>query len=309
MFERIRKECPNHLVVNSFGSFDCDSSAKAYKLFMKETTNEIAPIHRYLDEGATYGICQEPVDVFSADAIDTIKIIYPNKPAYLAETGGVQPRHSGPIRFYDMDKDGIIFHDAFYTPFFRGSAGSGQPWHWDVYIHKHGLWKHIKPFSQLVKGVNPIAENFKPTRLDTTKCRVWTIDGKKTILAFVRDSRNYWKSEFVDGKKLVVRVDADTANIDSRCFVLCDSSNNVIEYIRNRDVVANDNATYTFINKLQEGYKIKCSWESSLDSPIVGYVFFSSDGIEQKLQNTIDVFENGSLETSLVAIGTPSTGY
>ena len=55
----------------------------------------------------------------------------------------------------------------------------------------------------MVKGVNPIAENFKPTRLDTTKCRVWTIDGKKTILAFVRDSSNDWKSEFVDGKKPV----------------------------------------------------------------------------------------------------------
>ncbi|MBP3358666.1 MAG: cellulase family glycosylhydrolase [Opitutales bacterium] len=211
MFAKLRKECPNHLVVNSYGSFDGDSSARTYKFFSKETTNEIAPIHRYLDEGATYGICQAPVDVFSADAIDTIKIIYPNKPAYLAETGGVQPRHSGPIRFYDMDKDGIIFHDAFYTPFFRGSAGSGQPWHWDVYIHKHGLWKHIKPFSQLVKGVNPIAENFKPTRLDTKRCRVWTIDGKKTILAFVRDSSNDWKSEFLDGKK---PVDIVGENID-----------------------------------------------------------------------------------------------
>ena len=201
MFERIRRECPNHLVVNSYGSFDGDRSADAYKLFMKDTTNDIALIHRYIDEGAKYGVCQAPMDLLSADAIDTIKIIYPNKPAYLAETGGCQPRHSGAIRFYDMDKDGIIFHDAFYTPFFRGSAGAGQMWHWDLYIHKHGLWKHLKPFSQLIKGINPIAENFVPTRLDTKKCRVWTINGKKTILAFIRDSKNDWKSEFIKGEK------------------------------------------------------------------------------------------------------------
>ena len=203
MFERIRKECPNHLVVNSYGSFDGDPSANAYKLYMKDTTNDISPIHRYLDEGANYAICQAPVDVFAGDAIDTIKIIYPNKPAYLAETGGCQPRHSGPIRFYESDKDGIIFHDAFYTPFFRGAAGTGQMWHWDLYIHKNQLWKQIKPFAQLIKNVNPIEENFMPTRLDTKKARVWVLNGKKTILAFVRDNSNDWKSEFIDGKKPV----------------------------------------------------------------------------------------------------------
>ena len=203
MFEHIRKECPNHLVVNSYGSFCSDSSANSYKLYMKNTRNDISPIHRYLDEGAKYGICQAPVDVFAGDAIDTIKIISPNKPAYLAETGGVQPRHTGPIRFYDSDKDGIIFHDAFYTPFFRGSAGTGQMWHWDVYIYKHHLWKHIKPFAEFIRNVNPIEENFTPTRLDTMRTRVWAINGKKTILAFVRDNSNDWKSEFIDGKKPV----------------------------------------------------------------------------------------------------------
>ncbi len=201
MFRRISAECPKHLVVNGYGSFDSDGAARAYLMYSKGTANAIACVHRYLDEGAAYGVCRAPVDVLAADAVDTIKIIAPRRPAYLAETGGVQPRHSGAIRFYDSDADGAIFHDAFYTPFFRGAAGAGQVWHWDVYIYKHKLWRHIKPFSRLIGGLNPASENFAPARLDTPRCRVYALKGKTAILAFARDAANDWKSEFVRGEK------------------------------------------------------------------------------------------------------------
>lgn len=113
----------------------------------------------------------------------------------------MQPNHSGPWRHYASDKDGIIFHDAFYVPFFAGAAGSGQPWHWDVYIYNHKLWRHLKPFAALVKGVNPAVENFKPARCDTKNARVYALSGEKTLLAFARNVENDWKSEFEKGQK------------------------------------------------------------------------------------------------------------
>lgn len=201
MFARISGVCKKQLVVNSCGSFDGRGARAAYERFYKGTANEIAAIHRYLDEGAEYEICKGPLDIAAADAICEISKICGGRPALLAETGAVQPKHSGAWRFYGADKDGAIFHDAFYVPFFAGAAGSGQPWHWDVYIYKHKLWRHLKPFASLVEGVNPAGESFKPARCDTKNARVYALSGEKTLLAFARDVENDWKSEFEKGQK------------------------------------------------------------------------------------------------------------
>lgn len=201
MFERISGVCKKQLVVNSCGSFDGKGARADYGYFYKGTANQIAAIHRYLDEGAEYEICKGPLDVAAADAVGEIAKICRDRPALLAETGAVQPKHSGPWRFYGADKDGIIFHDAFYAPFFAGAAGSGQPWHWDVYIYGRGLWRHLKPFAALVDGVDPAKEGFKPARCDTENARVYALSGEKTLLAFARDAKNDWKSEFEKRQK------------------------------------------------------------------------------------------------------------
>lgn len=201
MFERMAKLCKKHMIVNSYGSFDGNYAKKSYEFFYDGSANSMASVHRYLDEGASYKICHGPMDIAAADAVDEIKRIFPNRPAILAETGAVQPKHSGPWRFYNSDSDGIIFHDALYTPFFRGAAGGGQPWHWDVYVYKHKLWRHLKPFRALLENIDPAGEGFKPFRADTTITRVYALNGEKTILAFVRDSKNDWKSEFEKGIK------------------------------------------------------------------------------------------------------------
>ena len=201
MFKRMGEVCKNQMIVNSYGSLDSDSSKKAYKFYYNDSSNMIAAVHRYLDEGAAYDVCHGPVDLAAADAIKEIKEMYPEHPALLAETGAVQPKHSGPWRYYDADTDGIIFHDALYTPFFCGSAGGGQPWHWDVYIYKHELWRHLKPFSALLEKIDPRDEDFKPFRADTKKLRVYALDGKKTLLAFARDIDNNWVNEFEKGIK------------------------------------------------------------------------------------------------------------
>lgn len=120
------------LIVNSFGSFDSDWSKKSYKLFYSGTANAIAAIHRYLDEGAEYSICQAPADLSASDAVLQMSTILSDRPILLAETGAVQPRHSGKWRYYDADKSGAIFHDFFYTPFFlrcrrsRGNVALGR---------------------------------------------------------------------------------------------------------------------------------------------------------------------------------------
>jgi hypothetical protein len=36
----------------------------------------------------------------------------------LAQSGAVEPSHSGPSKLYAKDKDGIILHDILFTPFF-----------------------------------------------------------------------------------------------------------------------------------------------------------------------------------------------
>ncbi len=199
MLAKIRQMCPKQMVMNSYGSFDGDRAKSAYEFYMDGYSGDIAQIHRYLDEGAKYEICKGPADLFSADAVAQIRKISPDRPVLLAETGGVLPKHAGPWRFYDSDSEGVLFHDTFYTPFFCGAAGPGQPWHWDLYVLPHKLWRHVGIFSKFIDGTDPVSEKFKPVRADSGELRVYALKGSKTILAFIRDSKNDWKSEFVSG--------------------------------------------------------------------------------------------------------------
>ncbi len=200
MFARLSSVSKKQMIVNSYGSFSGKHSKAIYSHFYKDSANAIACIHRYIDEGAFLKECYGATDIMAADAIAQIKKIVPNKPAILAETGAVEPNHTGAWRHYKADKDSIIFHDTLYTPFFCGSAGTGEIWHWDMYVAKNKVWHHIKPFAELIKDVNPLEENFATSRTDTTNARVYAITGNKTLLAFVRDVKNDWRSEFEKGE-------------------------------------------------------------------------------------------------------------
>ena len=76
MFKRMGEVCKNQMIVNSYGSLDSDSSKKAYKFYYNDSSNMIAAVHRYLDEGAAYDVCHGPVDLAAADAIKEIKEMY-----------------------------------------------------------------------------------------------------------------------------------------------------------------------------------------------------------------------------------------
>jgi hypothetical protein len=119
----------------------------------------------------------------------------------LAEVGAVLPNHTGPSELYPLDKDGALMHDMLFAPFFSGSAGGGNSWHWDHYIDKNNLWYHYARFNESVKGINPLNEGFVPTTLYHNRFRIYALVGSKIILAWCRDIKNDWKSEFKEGKE------------------------------------------------------------------------------------------------------------
>ena len=160
--------------------------------------NDIAQVHRYLDLGAELEICHKAVDELAADAVRELISYNPKRPVILAESGAVEPRHSGPFKLYGKDKAGIILHDILFAPFFSGSAGAGQIWHWDVYVDRNNLWHHFKKFAESVKGLNPSAEQFESLMIPHPRLKVYCLKGKNTILIWCRDSQNNWMTELRD---------------------------------------------------------------------------------------------------------------
>jgi hypothetical protein len=170
-----------------------------YRKMMLMNGNEVAQVHRYLDPGAAMEICQEPMDIICSSAVEELRSYNTGKPVILAETGAVEPNHSGPSKYYPVDTAGIILHDILFAPFFSGSAGAGMSWHWDSYVDNNNLWYHFKRFSEAVKGINPVSEGFVPSRYESDDCRIYQLNGKKSILLWLRDKKNNWQSELRDG--------------------------------------------------------------------------------------------------------------
>lgn len=88
-----------------------------------------------------------------------------------------------------------------FAPFFAGSAGCGQPWHWDhMYVDGNDLWWHFGRFARAVDGVDPAAEHFRPFHTETQRLRIWGLRGERTTLLWCRDKLNTWESELVRGE-------------------------------------------------------------------------------------------------------------
>ena len=156
-------------------------------------------VHRYLDVGAALEVCHGPVDVLAADAVREMLALAPGRPVLLAEGGAVEPRHTGPFKLYAKDTAGIILHDVLFAPFFAGAAGPGHIWHWDHYVARNDLWWHFGRFAEAVSGLDPPAEGFKAGTMDHPRLRVYTLAGRRTFLAWLRDSQNTWRTELADG--------------------------------------------------------------------------------------------------------------
>ncbi|HMI60264.1 MAG TPA: hypothetical protein VK518_05130 [Puia sp.] len=199
MLPRVQELFPQHLVMQSLGSFDSPGRRREYRNITSLPSNAIGQIHRYLDEGAQLDVCKGPLDLLAADAIEELRSYQLHKPLLLAETGAVRPSHAGPSDLYAMDKAGMMLHDMLFAPFFSGAAGSGNPWHWEEYIDKYGLWYHFGRFGAIVNGINVIAEEFQPEKDRQDRLRLYVLRGTNTTLIWCRDSRNDWRSELQAG--------------------------------------------------------------------------------------------------------------
>jgi hypothetical protein len=201
MLARLHKTFPRNMAMQSLGSLDNTRWRDLYRHHSNLPGNDVAQVHRYLDLGAQWEVCHGPVDVLAAEAVREIKSCQPGRPVILAESGAVEPSHSGPFKLYPADKDGTLLHDILFAPFFAGAAGAGQIWHWDSYVAPNNLWFQFGRFAETVRGLDPPAEAFEPSMLPHDRLRVYVLNGKHTVLAWCRDTRNTWESELKNGEK------------------------------------------------------------------------------------------------------------
>src|SRR5581483_6669210 len=201
MLPELHRAFPRNLAMQSLGSFDSDRVRDRYRAMSTMEGNDVAQVHRYLDLGASLEICKGAVDVLAADAVRELLSYHPGRPVILAESGAVEPKHSGPFKLYAADHQGMLLHDIVFAPFFAGAAGAGQVWHWDAYVAANNLWWQYGRFAQVVKGLDPVAESFEPVMLPHDRLRVYALRGKHTVLVWGRDSRNTWESELKNGEK------------------------------------------------------------------------------------------------------------
>ena len=200
MLSELHRLFPRNLSMQSLGSHDGDWSRKYYPRMMAMPGNDLAQVHRYLDQGARYEICHGPVDLLAADAVQEIRKLDPGRPILLAESGAVEKSHSGPFKLYKKDKSGIILHDVLFAPFFAGAAGPGHIWHWDQYVAPMGLWWQFGRFAAMVEGIDPPAESFEVLAPEHPILRVRALKGRRTLLVWLRDPKDDWRAELLEEK-------------------------------------------------------------------------------------------------------------
>ena len=200
MIPELRKLFPKQLIVQNLGSFGGATSWRLYDSLRPLPGNAFMQIHCYLDPGAAFDFCHGPMDVLAACAIRELRDRAPDRPAILAECGAVEANHSRFSDLYADDTQGVLLHDILFAPFFAGSAGCGQPWHWDhIYIARHDLWHHFGRFARTIAGIDPAEEKFRVFHTETHKLRVYGLIGKHNSLFWCRDKASTWESELKNG--------------------------------------------------------------------------------------------------------------
>jgi hypothetical protein len=201
MLPEVKAAFPNQLVMQSLGSFDHHRKIELYRSYMSLSDNEVAQVHRYLDTGATWDICQAPMDILASQAVGELRRMVRDKPVVLSEVGAVEANHAGPSKLYPIDTTGILLHDMLFAPFFSGAAAPGQSWHWQLYIEKNNLWWHFKRFVHAIEDIDPVEENYQPFFEEHDSIRFYGLKGKTNTLVWCRNARNNWETELVEHQK------------------------------------------------------------------------------------------------------------
>ena len=195
MLPELHRLFPRNLAMQSLGSYDSDWGRVPYRRLATMPGNDVAQVHRYLDLGAKLEVCHGPMDLLAADAVRELLSQQPGRPVLLAESGAVEPSHSGPFKLYNQDTNGVLLHDVLFAPFFAGAAGPGHIWHWDAYVARQNLWWHFGRFAEAVRDLDPPAEHFQPRMLPHPRLRVYVLKGRHTALLWCRDPQNTWRHE------------------------------------------------------------------------------------------------------------------
>ncbi len=198
MLPKVKQLFPKHLVTNSIGSFDCEAVCKMYTSFCWKNC-DFVQFHRYLDQGAQYEDCKNPIEVIKGG----FSRLATTKPVFVAETGAVNNCHSGPFNFYVNDDDGILFADVVYTPVFMKSCGTGNIWHWDNrYVESKNLYHLFKPIKNLINGIDFESEAFETLDFsnDTVYCLL--LKGKNTTIGYLRNKNYNWQTVLRDLKEV-----------------------------------------------------------------------------------------------------------
>ena len=200
MLPELHRLFPRNLAMQSLGSYDGEYARAPYRRLAMMPGNDVAQVHRYLDLGAKLEVCHGPMDVLAADAVRELLSLQPRRPVLLAESGAVEPSHSGPFKLYNQDTNGVLLHDVLFAPFFSGAAGPGHIWHWDYYVARQNLWWHFGRFAEAVKDLDPPAERFQPEVLAHPRLKIYVLKGQQTVLLWCRDAQDDWRHELAEGK-------------------------------------------------------------------------------------------------------------
>ena len=202
MLPELHRLFPKNMAVQSLGSYDYEGyREEMYRPMSLLATNDVAQVHRYLDLGARWEVCHAPADVLAAEAVRDLISFKPGKPILLAETGAVKPRHTGYSEIYDLDTVGVLTHDQIFAPFFAGAAGTGNAWWWRQSIDRFDQWYHYDRFAEAIEGIDPILERFQPVMIGHDRLRIYALNGNTTTLAWCKDIKNDWRTEFEMGEK------------------------------------------------------------------------------------------------------------
>jgi hypothetical protein len=218
MLAESRRRFPRHLVMQSLGSFDRERSRSPYREMMTMPGNEVAQVHRYLDLGAQLDVCKGPMDVLAADAVRELRGYEPGRPVLLAESGAVEPNHTGAFKLYEKDTEGVLLHDVMFAAFFSGAAGPGHAWFWDAHVEKHDLWRHFSRFAEVVKGIDPRQEEFQVDFEERDGLRHYFLRGRKNTLAWIRDARTDWRTELQEDRAPEIRRGLKTTMTKGRAY-------------------------------------------------------------------------------------------
>lgn len=194
---RVKALFPRQMVTNSLGSMDAQPWLEYYRDFCWDAC-DLMQFHRYLDQGARFTVCNsDPISLIQ-DGFTLLET--GEKPLLLAETGAVNNCHSGPFKYYSKDDRGILFVDCVYTPVFLGSCTTGHIWHWDErYVESKNLYHLFAPLQKLTEGVDFLEEAFVCKDYSDDRAIVLVLEGRHTVLGFVRNRQDNWKNTLRDG--------------------------------------------------------------------------------------------------------------